>query len=189
MLLAAGAARRFGANKLLATLPDGNIVGLLAAAKLASVVDRMVVVVRAADDITASAFHQAGYDIVRCAEAELGMAHSLACGVAASRDSAGWMVALADMPLIAVRTLSAVKACWRRENRLVVPTCAGQAGHPVIFPARLAAELLALKGESGARPVLDAHVDELFVFVTDDTGVLRDIDTPADLAAATDDHP
>ena len=189
MLLAAGAARRFGANKLLATLPDGQTVGLLAAARLATVVERMVVVVRASDDNTARAFQDGGYRVVRCAQAELGMAHSLACGVAASRDSAGWMVALADMPLISGATLSALTACWRREDRIVVPICAGQAGHPVIFPARFGAELLTLEGDRGARLVLDAHRDELFAFATDDSGVLRDIDTPADLVAANQADP
>ena len=187
MLLAGGAARRFGANKLLATLPTGQAVGLLAAAKLATVVERLLVVVRAEDDITARAFENAGYAVVRCVEAKLGMAHSLACGVAASRDSAGWMVALADMPLIASATLSALAACWRNEDRIVVPMCAGQAGHPVIFPARYCNELVVLQGDRGARPVLDVHGDDIFAFVTHDAGVLRDIDTPQDLAYAS--HP
>ncbi len=189
MLLAAGAARRFGANKLLARLPTGETVGLLAASKLAAAVDRMVVVVRATDDLTASVFEAAGYVVVRCAQAHLGMAHSLACGVAASRDSAAWMVALADMPLIATSTLTALTTCWRHADRIVVPMCAGQAGHPVIFPARMVTQLLALEGDRGARPVLDAHRDEVFAFLTDDTGVLRDIDTPADLAAAVNNTP
>lgn len=185
MLLAGGAARRFGANKLLATLPGGQTIGLFAATKLAAVVDRVLVVVRAEDDITAAAFENAGYAVTRCGEAKLGMAHSLGCGVAASRASAGWMVALADMPLIAPATLAALVTCWRNEGRIVVPRCAGQAGHPVIFPARYRDELLVLQGDRGARPLLDAHGDDVFAFVTRDTGVLRDIDTPEDLVRAS----
>ena len=187
MLLAGGAARRFGANKLLATLPTGQTVGLLAAAKLAAVVQRMLVVVRAEDDLTAAAFENAGYAVVRCVDAKLGMGHSLACGVAASRASAAWMVALADMPLIAPATLAALATCWRKEDRIVVPMYAGQAGHPVIFSARFGAELLGLQGDRGARPVLDAHRNDMLAFVTDDPGVLRDIDTLQDLACAS--HP
>ena len=189
MLLAAGAARRFGANKLLARLPAGETVGLLAASKLATVVDRMVVVVRATDELSSSVFEHAGYVVVRCAQAHLGMAHSLACGIAASRDSAAWMVALADMPLIAASTLTALTTCWRHADRIVVPMCAGHAGHPVIFPARMVTQLLALDGDRGARAVLDAHRDEVFAFLTDDAGVLRDIDTPADLAATINSTP
>ena len=184
LLLAGGAARRFGANKLLANLPTGEAVGLLAAAKLAAVVDHLLVVVRADDEPTAGAFAQAGYDVLRCAEARLGMAHSLAGGVAASLTSAAWMVALADMPLISPATLVALVACWRQHDRIVVPMCAGQAGHPVIFPARWRDALLVLQGDSGARALLEAHGDDVFTYPTTDTGVVRDIDTPQDLALA-----
>ncbi len=181
VLLAGGAARRFGANKILAQLPSGVALGLQAAARLKAAVDRMVVVVRADDSTTASAFEGHGYTVVPCVDAALGMGHSLACGVAASRDSAAWMVALADMPVIAPTTLTLLAACWRREDSIIVPRCAEQAGHPVIFPARFGAELIALRGDRGARAVLDAHVSEIYELITDDRGVLRDVDTPADL--------
>lgn len=181
MLLAGGAARRFGANKILATLPDGKTAGLCAAANLATAVDALLVVVRADDIATASAFEAAGYRVVPCADAALGMAHSLACGVAASRDSAAWMVALADMPRIEPTTLTLLAACWRREDSIIVPRCGESAGHPVIFPARFGEELMVLEGDRGARRVLDAHVNEIYEFITDDRGVLYDVDTPADL--------
>lgn len=186
VLLAGGAARRFGANKILALLPNGEPLGLRAAARLATAVDEMVVVVRADDRPTGAAFEGAGYRVVPCADAALGMAHSLACGVAASRDSAAWMVALADMPVIEPTTLMLLAACWRREDSIIVPRCAGATGHPVIFPARFRAELLALTGDRGARPVLDAHIPEIYEYITDDRGVLRDIDTPADLSKLGD---
>jgi molybdenum cofactor cytidylyltransferase len=159
---------------------------LRAAAQLATAVDTLLVVVRGDDIATAAAFESAGYRVVPCADAVMGMAHSLACGVAASRDSAAWMVALADMPLIAPTTLSLLAACWRREDSIIVPRCGAQAGHPVIFPARFGDELVALTGDRGARPVLDAHVSEIYEFITDDAGVLRDIDTPEDLRRAGD---
>ena len=181
LLLAGGVARRFGANKILAHLPNGEQVGLRAAARLASAVEQIVVVVRAEDHVTAEAFMSAGYRVVPCADAALGMAHSLACGVAASRDSAAWMVALADMPLINPTTLLLLAACWRREDSIIVPRCGEQAGHPVIFPRRFGDELLALTGDRGARPVLDRHIAEVYEFITEDHGVVRDIDTPADL--------
>ena len=181
LLLAGGAARRFGANKILAKLPNGEQLGLRAAARLVAAVDTVVVVVRADDMATAAAFARAGYKVVPCADASRGMAHSLACGVAASLGSAAWMVALADMPLIDPATLTLLAACWRREDSIIVPRCGAQAGHPVIFPARFREQLLALTGDRGARPVLDAHVSQIYEFITEDRGVVRDIDTPADL--------
>ena len=181
MLLAAGAARRFGGNKLLATMKSGDAVGLRAAAHLASAVERMVVVVRDGDAANAAAFREAGYEVVPCVDADKGMGHSLARGVAATRDSVAWMVALADMPSIDPATLRLLAACWRREDRIIVPRCGASAGHPVIFPARFGEELMALHGDRGARRVLDAHEDEIYEFITDDRGVLYDVDTPGDL--------
>ncbi|MCC6709990.1 MAG: nucleotidyltransferase family protein [Gammaproteobacteria bacterium] len=181
VLLAGGAARRFGGNKLLATLANGDVVGLSAAAHLASAVERMVVVVRAGDEANRAAFSAAGYEVVPCLDADKGMGHSLACGVAATRDSAAWMVALADMPSIDPATLRLLAACWRREDSIILPRCGASAGHPVIFPARFGEELMTLHGDRGARRVLDAHEHEIYEFITDDRGVLYDVDTPADL--------
>ena len=185
MLLAAGAARRFGANKILAKLTDELSVGLSSATHLSSAVDTLLVVVRADDARSAAHFEAAGYRVVLCTAAALGMAHSLACGIAASPTSAAWMVALADMPLIAPDTLQALAESWRRQDRIVLPIHDGRPGHPVIFPARYAAELQRLSGDRGARAVLEAHAGEVLEFVTADAGVLRDIDTLADLHAAT----
>lgn len=141
-------------------------------------------VVRADDARSAAHFEAAGHRVVPCAAAALGMAHSLACGIAASPTSAAWMVALADMPLIAPATLQALAASWRTQDHIVLPVYDGRPGHPVIFPARYGAELRCLTGDRGARAVLEAHVGEVFEFVTTDAGVVRDIDTPADLRAA-----
>jgi molybdenum cofactor cytidylyltransferase len=43
------------------------------------------------------------------------------------------------------------------------------------------AELSALSGDEGARPILARHGVSLIA--TEDPGVLRDVDTPADLSA------
>lgn len=181
ILLAAGSARRFGANKLLACLSDGEPVALRAGRRLAGAVGRLLVVVRDADDDTATVLRAAGYELVACPAASGGMGHSLACGVAASTGSAGWLVALADMPAIEEATLHAVVAAWREHDRIVVPRHAGRTGHPVLFPARHAAALRALGGDRGARAVLQAAADDVLFLDTADAGVLRDVDTPADL--------
>ena len=181
LLLAAGNASRFGANKILACLPYGEAIGLAAARRLRPAVDRLLVVVRAAADDTARAFAAADYEVLACAEAELGMAHSLACGVRASSASAGWVVALADMPYVETATVDALVRCFRQCDGIVVPRHAGVAGHPVIFPARHGAELAALTGDRGARALLAAHAQAVQYLDTADGGVLRDIDRPDDV--------
>jgi molybdenum cofactor cytidylyltransferase len=55
-------------------------------------------------------------------------------------------------------------------------------GHPVGIAAKFRPELEALQGDEGARKVLAAHEKSLLKIPVGDPGVLRDIDTPGDLA-------
>jgi len=56
----------------------------------------------------------------------------------------------------------------------------GSGGHPIGFGADFFAGLTALDGDEGARRLIDPA--KLIRIETDDAGILRDVDTPADLA-------
>ena len=183
LLLAAGAGQRFGGNKLAARLSSGEAVALRTATRLAPAVDNLLVIVRSGQIETKRLLDEAGFITVPCADAALGMAHTLACGLRASADSSAWLIGLADMPMIRTDTVMQLVAAYRESGAIIVPRRAGQSGHPVIFPARYGPELLDLRGDHGAKAVLNAHVADIHYVDTDDDGVRRDIDTPADLAA------
>ncbi|MBC7779538.1 MAG: NTP transferase domain-containing protein, partial [Proteobacteria bacterium] len=70
---------------------------------------------------------------------------------------------------------------------LVAPTWRGERGHPVGFHRCFGAELSSLAGDEGARQVLARHHAALQRLAVEDPGVVRDIDTPADLAGGTGD--
>jgi molybdenum cofactor cytidylyltransferase len=57
----------------------------------------------------------------------------------------------------------------------------GQRGHPVGFSAACYAMLAALTGDKGSKAVVAAHADSLARIEVDDAGILRDVDTLADL--------
>lgn len=189
LLLAAGRGRRFGGNKILARLADGRAVGLAAAAALAAAVERVLVVVDGDGGETERAFAAAGYVTCRAPEAALGMGHSLARGIGASTDSSGWLVALGDMPYVRPETIIALAAALRAGAPIVVPSHAGRDGHPVGFAAALADELGALRGDRGARAVIERDPARVERLVVTDAGILRDVDTPADLAGGGDPDP
>jgi molybdenum cofactor cytidylyltransferase len=184
LLLAAGAARRFGGDKLVAPLPDGTPVGVAAARNLLAAGCDVLAVVRARRTGIAPKLAALGVAVVGCDEAELGMARSLACGVRASTDADGWIVALADMPFVRPATIAAVAAALGAGAEIAVPSLDGRRGHPVGFSARWREELLALHGDVGARALLAAHGDRILTVPVADPGILRDLDRPADLAAA-----
>lgn len=178
VLLAAGAARRFGADKRIALLADGTPVALAAAQKLCAACTRTLVVIRA-DDPAALVFP--GCELVRSDAAWRGMGHSLAAGVAASPHADGWLVALGDMPFIQPSSYRVVAAALRAGAALAQPVHAGVGGHPVGFAASWFTQLIALDGDVGARALIREAGAARVLCAVDDAGIHRDVDTPADL--------
>lgn len=188
VLLAAGRGSRFdpagAANKLLALLPDGTPVAVQAARHLQRAVGDVVAVVPAAVthgaqvEQLATLLAEAGCDVLRCAEAARGMGASLAAGVAARAEARGWIIALADMPWIATETIARVVRAIDSAH-CVAPFHAGQRGHPIGFGAEFFSGLTSLDGDEGARRLIDPAT--LIRIDVEDTGILRDVDTPADL--------
>ena len=181
ILLAAGAARRFGAAKLLQRLADGTPIGLASLQNLQTALEQVVVVVRPGDDAVARLYAEARAQTVVCADADQGMGHSLAAGVAHEAQATGWVVALADMPNILPRSIRAVVLELSERGGIVVPYFRSERGHPVGFDAAFLGELLALRGDGGARTILHAHPQAIYRLEVDDPGILQDIDTPQDL--------
>jgi len=188
ILLAAGSGVRFGGPKLLARLPShetgGECVGVVACRHLIAAIPDVVAVVRAGDAALAVALGAAGAHIVRCDNAEEGMGASLACGVRAMPQAAGWVVALADMPWIAPASIARVAAAVAAGAHVAAPFHGAERGHPVGFGRACYEDLAALTGDTGAKAVLAAHRDALVRIDVDDAGILRDVDAPADLAGA-----
>ena len=199
ILLAAGRGERFGGDKLLTLIrphakpradapTDGRspgvareFIGVMACRNLLFALPRVVAVVRPDDAALAVALGAAGARIVRCADAEDGMGASLACGVLATRDAAGWVVALGDMPWIETSTIVRVAGAIADGATVAAPFHRGQRGHPVGFGTSCFAALAALAGDGGARSIVASHRDSVVRIDVDDAGTLRDVDRTADL--------
>ena len=106
---------------------------------------------------------------------EQGMGTSIATGVAATRHADGWLVLPGDLPLIRSSSLRAV-AQGLQTHTAVAPTVHGRQGHPVGFSACCRDALMALRGDQGARAVLQQHPPHLLPL--DDIGCTLDVDTP-----------
>lgn len=181
ILLAAGSGTRFGGGKLLHPLADGTPIGIASLRNLREAVPEVLAVVRGGDDALRKLIEAEGVCAQICSDAQLGMARSLVCGIEASRNADGWIIALGDMPFVMPQTIDALVAHVVQSGRIAIPAYRGQRGHPIAFAHRYLDELLKLEGDEGARSVVSRHTREVSIVDCDDRGILRDIDMAADL--------
>ena len=187
LLLAAGRGKRFDASgrhdKLMAIV-DGMAVARRTAMRLGEAVEQRMAVIRPGSAALRGELEAAGCAVTECADADLGMGHSLAHGVAEAVrrfDPSAVLVMLADMPFIRAETLRAMVELAGRPEVIAAPRHQGERGQPVLFGSAHFAALRASRGDRGASHLLREH--PVTYLDVDDAGVLRDIDRPDDLPA------
>jgi molybdenum cofactor cytidylyltransferase len=182
LLLAAGSATRFGSDKLQHALPHGVSIAVQSARHLKSELGRVVAVVRPDSDQLISNLKAEGCEVVVCENAAEGMGASLACAARTAGEADGYLIALADMPFLRRTTIAAVRDALVGGAPLVAPYFRARRGHPVGLSHEFFHELLALRGDEGAKRLLAAHEKQMVKIPVGDPGALRDIDRPEDLA-------
>jgi nicotine blue oxidoreductase len=142
VVLAAGAARRFGAPKQRLLLP-----GVLERVRTSGVGE--IVVVAGAYPL------EAEVRIVECGDWERGPGASLRCGLEAlGPEVEAAVVVLADGPHLAPAAIDRVVAAWRKTGAVVVAASyGGDRGHPVLL-ARAAWSSVPDEGARALEPLL-----------------------------------
>jgi molybdenum cofactor cytidylyltransferase len=184
ILLAGGHSRRFGSNKLLHPLADGQAVAVAAGRHLLAAIPDSVTILRPEAFVLGEQLQTFGMRVTVCTEQQQEMGDSLSAAIryaTADREVDGFVIALADMPYIAPQTIRAVADTLAAGAQIVVPMYQGQRGHPVGFAASFKPSLENLRGDEGARAIVQQHQDSVVRIEVADAGILRDIDTPADL--------
>ncbi|KZX58831.1 hypothetical protein A3709_17740 [Halioglobus sp. HI00S01] len=177
LMLAAGQSRRFGSDKRTAQLPSGNTLLRQSLQNALGSGLPVAVCVRPGEESLATAH---GAQALVCTEADLGMGHSLAQGIVQLPPWDAVLIALADMPEIQPATFCTIARAIMPET-ICQPMYHERPGHPVGFSKHFFPALTALRGDVGARRVIEQQAAALIKIPLDDPGIVRDIDTPADL--------
>jgi len=192
IILAAGESSRMGRDKALLPLGRETFLEHLIEVLRGEVSPLLIVLGHHAEEIAGRIAPLAdvrNVRIVRNPDYQLGQLSSLqaALRVLANEPVAGApgvLVCLVDHPAITkavVRTL--LERFEKQPSSILIPTCQGRRGHPVLFPARLFPELLDAPLEEGARFVVRRHAAEVELVETGEEGILLDVDRPADYEA------
>lgn len=182
LVLAAGAGRRFGAAKQLASLGGRPLLEHTLAHAAAAPVARVVVALGADGAEIATEVRLHGAEPLISDGWREGMAAPLRDGIAALGDFAAAVVLLGDQPLIGPAAVARVLAARRAGWDAVRATYGGRPGHPVLIERCLFAAIADLSGDSGARELLAATRTR--PVPCDDVANPLDVDSPADLRLA-----
>lgn len=152
VIKAAGKARRFGRNKLLAKLDGRPVLAYVLDAVPRHRFDRFVAVTsdaqvtRLCKDYNIETIFYEGGPVSR----------TIRLGLEKMTDMDGCMFVSGDQPLCAASSIEQLADAFGKEPWYVYRLCFQETpGAPVIFPDRLFPRLMALDGESGGMSVVD----------------------------------
>lgn len=185
LILAAGASSRMrGRDKLLEEVQGAPLLRHIASQALAT---GLAVTVTLPPDrpLREAALSGLAVRQVLVPNAGHGLSASLRAGLASLPPDSAVMVLLADLPEMGTADLSTMaRARDAYPDAILRGTAAdGTPGHPVIFPSWARADLAALTGDDGARPVLKAQAARVVAVPLPAAHATTDLDTPEDWAA------
>lgn len=177
-VLAAGQSRRFGDDDKLTASLHGRMLGLHAADTLTRIAfDRRIIIASDPGHPCVTGWKEMGYDIIVNDHAVEGQSASVrvAAQHATASGTSALYICLADMPYIVHQHIQNLSQAFEQhgQDTVIASSENGKAMPPAVFPSRLFARLADLRGDQGARELLQtAHL------IPADDGSLLDIDTP-----------
>jgi CTP:molybdopterin cytidylyltransferase MocA len=183
IVLAAGAATRFGSAKQLVRVAGRPLLHT-AVARAVDVAGSAVTVVlgaRAAE--LAPLLTHSPASVVINRDWREGLASSIRAGVARMPSGCtAVLLLLADQAAVSAEDLKRLAGVWRRQPEYIAAARYGvTTGVPAIFPRSLFLELSSLRGDVGARQLLQRNPDRVVRVPMPSAAI--DIDTPEDLLA------
>ena len=181
LILAAGKSERMGSPKSLLRVGNTTFLEHIYLQAREGGLDPVRIVLGHEAETILQALPQLAPQVVFNLIYEMGQLSSLLRGLEALEafPIEGFMLLLVDHPFVTGALIQRlVRAFSAGASPLVIPTCQGKRGHPVIFAKSLFSELKSTPMKAGAAAVVKNHANEILHLQVEDTGILIDIDTP-----------
>lgn len=181
MIMAAGGSRRFGGIKQLIELDGRSLLKRIVDTATHTLENRVKVVLGLKSNKLQRETDGYDVEVVVNKDWENGIASSLRAGIGALPASCkGVLITFCDQPLINETHLRQMIAAWKQQpDRIIASEYADTIGVPVIFPRRYFQDILELKGDTGAKSVIENNLDNVVRILLPEAEV--DIDTQEDL--------
>ena len=181
VVMAAGSAKRFGANKLTAQLRGRQLILRSLESVPPEAFEQIVVVTQYPEIMRiVKEFHFAS---ILNDQPEEGLSRTIHLGLTALRDCDGVLFQVSDQPLLRRESVLALTEQWRSQPEGIAALGhGGVRGNPCVFPSALFPELMALTGDRGGSTVIRRHED-LLTLMEVPAEELYDVDTAQALEA------
>lgn len=181
IILAAGASRRLGYNKLCLRIDGEPVIRRTVRIFMDAGIEEITVVTGHERERIEGELAGMPVDFAHNPRHEDGMSASIKAAMATIGRSDLILVHLGDKPLIGHDTIRRVIEAGNGHKGIVLPSYRGQKGHPVLVDVRrYLAEIKAITGEGGLRALL-AEKEGDILLVEGDEGSILDLDTEDDL--------
>jgi xanthine/CO dehydrogenase XdhC/CoxF family maturation factor/CTP:molybdopterin cytidylyltransferase MocA len=182
IILAAGESSRMKKPKLLLPFGDRSIIETVVDHAGRSAIGKTIVVLGANHEAIGKQIRNYPVETVYNSQYKKGMFSSVQCGLrAVPEPTEAVMILLGDQPMIGTGIMDRmVKAYRKAESGIIVASCKGKRGHPILIGSKYFRELLELPSGSSLRELLDMHLEDITELETDSPEILRDIDTEKD---------
>ncbi len=185
LVLAGGASRRFGGNKLLHCWGEASVLEVSLQAPLKAGLKEIVVVTGAYHEVLAPMLARYPVQVVPNPDWAEGMSTSIRAGLrsfAEDETPAAAIICLGDMPLLPPVVLTELARVHAQTGApIVAPVAGGSRRNPVLFDRRLFPLLLEVRGDKGGRSVVQRYREEMVQVPFPEEDWFRDVDSPADL--------
>jgi len=186
IILAAGTSTRLGRPKQLLKLAGKFLLEWVIEAALQSELETLILVLGHEHQMIRQSLgdkiQQGRLTVVVGHQYRNGLSHSLETGlltVAQKYDSV--MFLLGDQPLVGTGNINQMLTeFWQSDKEICVPVCQGKRGNPTIFCSSFYEQLLEIKGDMGARNIIQANPQTVLRVELADPLCFFDVDTEKD---------
>ena len=185
ILLAAGQSKRMnGENKLTKEIQGIPLIKLSVKNILASSISELIIVLGHQKEIIEKLIDKnKKIKFIFNKNFESGMASSIKTGLNhLSEKTEAFFICLADMPMVNHDIYN--QLIKSKDNKeIIVPTYKGQQGNPVLFDKSMKEKVLDIKGDVGAKKILELNKDKILNLEINDQSIVKGFNTQGDFSS------
>jgi molybdenum cofactor cytidylyltransferase len=186
IILAAGQSKRMEeTNKLLIKIGKKTMIDKIVDTSLKSSASDTIVVLGFESERVKESLSNKKILTINNKDYNKGQSTSLQCGISGlSEDCDAAVILLADMPNINYQLINKLIENYDPDsnNSIIIPTFNGKKGNPILIDREFFPDILSIKGDKGAKDIINANKNSIKKIPHKDSSVLNDIDTKKDLS-------